>query len=47
MNCSFKDYCDSCIGMALIENGDYRKPAEHKCNIAHLYNQRRKNEKNL
>jgi radical SAM protein with 4Fe4S-binding SPASM domain len=48
MGCSLREYCDSCIGIALIENGDYRKPVEHKCDITHLYNRRRiENEEKL
>ncbi|MFH1173490.1 MAG: radical SAM protein, partial [bacterium] len=37
-NCSLGNYCDSCVGVALIENGDYRQPSQHKCDIVHFYN---------
>jgi len=48
MSCSLRDFCDSCVGIALIENNDYRRPVEHKCDITYLYNQRRITyEKNL
>ncbi|MCG2686575.1 radical SAM protein, partial [Candidatus Parcubacteria bacterium] len=27
-NCDDRNYCDSCVGLAIIENGDYRIPLE-------------------
>ena len=36
--CEIRDFCDSCIGVALVENGDYRVPSHHKCDISHFYN---------
>ena len=39
-HCSVRDFCDSCIGVAMIENGDYRKPSHHKCDIIHFYARR-------
>lgn len=35
--CPDRDYCDSCIGIALLENGDFRVPSTHKCDITHFY----------
>ena len=37
VSCSIRDYCDSCIGAAILENGDYRVPFSHKCDVSHLY----------
>jgi radical SAM protein with 4Fe4S-binding SPASM domain len=36
--CEIVDFCDSCIGVALVENEDYRIPSLHKCDISHFYN---------
>jgi radical SAM protein with 4Fe4S-binding SPASM domain len=35
--CKINVYCDSCVGTALAESGDFRKPSQHKCNITRLY----------
>ncbi len=35
--CPLIKKCDSCIGTALIENSDYRKPSQHKCDVAYFY----------
>lgn len=40
-HCQKKEFCDSCIRLALIENGDYRIPSSHKCDIIHFYNRDR------
>ena len=40
--CSLRDYCDSCIGLALVEHGDYRRPSQHKCDIVHFYARERR-----
>lgn len=37
MSCTLRDFCDSCIGISLIENGDYRTPSPHKCDVTHFY----------
>lgn len=37
LQCRDRDYCDSCVGLALIENGDYRHPSSHKCDVIHAY----------
>ncbi|MBP8016443.1 radical SAM protein, partial [Candidatus Gracilibacteria bacterium] len=37
MNCKIRDFCDSCIGVALIENGDYRIPSSHKCDVTKFF----------
>ena len=36
-NCEIRDYCDSCIGIAMVEHSDYRIPSPHKCDVARLY----------
>ena len=35
--CPLIKNCDSCVGTALIENGDYKKPSQHKCDIVNFY----------
>jgi len=35
--CEYADYCDSCIGINLIENNDYSIPVQHRCDIAQFY----------
>lgn len=42
MGCRNRNYCDSCIGLALVENGDYRTPSKHKCDVVHFYSQGRR-----
>ena len=37
MSCRDRNYCDSCIGLALVENGKYQTPSRHKCDIVHFY----------
>lgn len=37
LGCSERDYCDSCPGVALAENGDWRIPSQHKCDVTQLY----------
>jgi radical SAM protein with 4Fe4S-binding SPASM domain len=37
IKCADRDYCDSCIGVALLENNDYRKPSRHKCDVVKFY----------
>ncbi|MBI2065521.1 MAG: radical SAM protein [Candidatus Zambryskibacteria bacterium] len=37
MSCRDRNYCDSCIGLALIENDDYRIPSRHKCDVVRFY----------
>ncbi len=37
MGCRDRNYCDSCIGLALVENGNYRTPSRHKCDVVHFY----------
>lgn len=47
--CSIAEYCDSCIGVSLLESGNFTEPAQHKCDIAHFYyyaNLKRKEVKN-
>ncbi|MBC7953111.1 MAG: radical SAM protein [Rhodospirillaceae bacterium] len=34
--CSYFDFCDSCIGIALAENGTFHRPSPHKCDITRL-----------
>lgn len=41
-NCSLRNYCDSCVGVALIEHGDYRQPSQHKCDVIHFYSHERR-----
>lgn len=36
-HCSIAEYCDSCIGTSLLENGNFTKPSQHKCDITHFY----------
>lgn len=36
-NCDIKKYCDSCVGTALLENGDFRVPSQHKCDVSRFY----------
>lgn len=36
-SCSIRDYCDSCVGISILEHGDYRKPSQHKCDVIHFY----------
>lgn len=42
--CDIRDFCDSCIGIAFIENKSYQEPVPHKCDISRFYysNMRRK-----
>lgn len=40
-SCNLRDYCDSCIGVSLVENGDYRNPSSHKCDITRFYGRRK------
>lgn len=35
--CNIRDYCDSCIGVAIQENGDFRIPSQHKCDVNRFY----------
>lgn len=35
--CNIKDFCDSCIGVAITENNDYRIPLKHKCDVSKFY----------
>jgi len=35
--CRHKKCCDSCVGAALLENGDFRIPSQHKCDMTELY----------
>ena len=35
--CNIRDYCDSCVGLAIRENQDYREPSSHKCDLTHFY----------
>jgi len=35
--CGDREFCDSCIGLALIENGNYRIPSQHKCDVTQFY----------
>ena len=37
LTCEIKDCCDSCVGIALVENGDHTRPARHKCDVARFY----------
>ncbi|MFC1700604.1 radical SAM protein [Patescibacteria group bacterium] len=41
-NCDIKKYCDSCVGTALLENGDFKVPSQHKCDISRFYYANRK-----
>jgi radical SAM protein with 4Fe4S-binding SPASM domain len=41
VTCIYHDYCDSCIGIAQIENGDFFKPSKHKCDLSKLQFERR------
>lgn len=36
MTCEHYDFCDSCIGIAQIENGSFLKPSKHKCELSKL-----------
>lgn len=35
--CPIAKYCDSCVGTALLENGVFTKPSQHKCDITNFY----------
>jgi radical SAM protein with 4Fe4S-binding SPASM domain len=35
--CAHKTFCDSCVGTALLEHGDFRVPSQHKCDVTELY----------
>jgi len=35
--CDIRDYCDSCIGIAIMENQNYKEPVSHKCDISRFY----------
>ena len=35
--CGIAEYCDSCIGTSILEHGNFNKPSQHKCDIAHFY----------
>ncbi len=37
LNCNIREYCDSCVGIALMENGDHTRPARHKCDVVHFF----------
>jgi radical SAM protein with 4Fe4S-binding SPASM domain len=41
--CADRDYCDSCVGLALLENHNYRMPSQHKCDVIKFYAQNRTN----
>lgn len=36
-SCDIKKYCDSCVGTALLENGDFKIPSQHKCDVSRFY----------
>lgn len=36
-HCGVAEYCDSCIGTSLLENGNFNEPSQHKCDITHFY----------
>jgi hypothetical protein len=40
--CRSRRFCDSCVGTAVLENGDFRVPSQHKCDITELYCSARK-----
>lgn len=35
--CDIQDYCDSCVGAAILNNGDYRIPYRHKCDMSRFF----------
>jgi len=37
MDCKVREYCDSCVGIALMENGTHTRPARHKCDVVHFF----------
>lgn len=37
LNCDIREFCDSCVGIALMENGDHTRPARHKCDVVHFF----------
>lgn len=40
LDCPVVNFCNSCIGIALIENKDYKIPSPHKCDISQFYYKR-------
>lgn len=36
-NCQIVEYCDSCVGTALLENGCFTEPSQHKCDVSRFY----------
>lgn len=36
-SCDIKKYCDSCVGTALLGNGDFKIPSQHKCDVSRFY----------
>jgi len=37
LDCRVREYCDSCVGIALLENGTHTRPARHKCDVVHFF----------
>ncbi|MBU2258995.1 radical SAM protein [Patescibacteria group bacterium] len=37
LDCEVRGYCDSCVGIALVENGDHTRPARHKCDVVRFF----------
>lgn len=36
-NCPLVEYCDSCIGVSMLESGAFNIPSKHKCDITGFY----------
>jgi radical SAM protein with 4Fe4S-binding SPASM domain len=36
-SCNVREYCDSCPGIAITENGKYTSTVSHKCDVTHFY----------
>lgn len=35
--CPIVEFCDSCVGTALLENGCFTTPSQHKCDVSRFY----------
>lgn len=42
LSCHDRNYCDSCIGLSMIEHGNYRTPSKHKCDVVRFYGRERR-----
>ncbi|MDD3896465.1 MAG: radical SAM protein [Candidatus Peribacteraceae bacterium] len=37
LECDVREYCDSCVGISLLENGTHTRPARHKCDVVRFF----------